>query len=651
MKTSVSRFYYALAIFILLSLVYGLFYNGLFSTDDEHILSTQALSIAFDGEMNFSRVIGNERVFSYSQFSDPYAAQALNIEPAQALFGSLLVKIATVLGIGRVQTLFLLTIWVTAATAAVIFITALRMGYPLPTALAATAVFGLGTIVFPYSRTYFRDPLAMLFLASAWYFLYAVKKAIASPVKANKSIFYWSGLVISLIAGALAKNIVLIAAPVMLLDILFVLKKRTSIQERSLHKRPKDWKWITLAAAVVVAVVFWFVVIPSIPLLARFTPDYYSLLARFFKDTPRPYFLEAVTGPFISPGKSLFVFSPILLLAIPGLIIRFKSAWQAWACLVLMAIGQALFYDFEWSGHINWGLRYLLPAVPLMLLAAVPAMDRLLRTWTGKVILLLMGILSVGVQLLGVLVPVGNFYRSMYAAAEPVSEWSTIWQTRYSILAWNIKWLLSGQQVDVALIRLAEKLPLILVLAGLITFCTMFCLSVQRFKRYLWICLVGCLVFHFFLIASYRNEDTYGATRSDLSDSYQYLTQQANPGDAILIRSYATPIWFFWMNWAGPQLHWTALPYYFPMPALIEKYAASGNPEDALNANTRVIIEESLLPGSQLWLLLPTDSPGVNLELEKIWLTNHASSVSCTTFEGETENTEVCRFVIPPSEL
>lgn len=650
MKGSRSRFNIALAIFILLSLIYCLFYNGLFSTDDEHILSTQALSIAFDGEMNFSRVIGNERVFSYSRFTNPYADQALNIEPAQALFGSLLVKIAAVLGIGRVQTLFLLTIWVTAATAAVIFLTVLRMGYPLPSALIAAMLFGLATIVFPYSKTYFRDPLAMFFLTCAWYFLQAVKQDLVTPVAAKKRVFYWSGLVAALVAGILAKNIVLIASPVLLLDILLALRKRQPASKNDLCVGRKRWQWITLIAAVIVAVVCWFVVVPSIPLFARFTPDYYSLLVRFFKDTPRPYFLEAVTGPFISPGKSIFIFSPILILAVPGLLLSFKSTWQAWACLILMVIGQALFYDFEWAGHINWGLRYLLPVIPLMLLAALPVIDRMIHTWAGRQILLLLSFFSIIVQLLGVLVPIGEFYRSLYGASEPVSEWSTIWQAKYSIFVWNMKWLLSGQQVDIALARMPEKLPLILLLTTLITLLTILCLSIQRCKRYLWLCLVGCLVYSFSLPASYQKEDSYGAMRSDLNKSYQYLTQQAKPADTVLIRSYGTPIWFFWMNWAGPQLHWTALPYYFPMPALIEKYAASGNPEDALNANTRVIIEESLLPGSEIWLLLPTDSPGVNLELEKIWLTNHASSVSCTTFEGKTENTEVCRFVIPPSE-
>jgi hypothetical protein len=183
---------------------------------------------------------------------------------------------------------------------------------------------------------------------------------------------------------ALAKNIVLIAGPVILLDILIAVKQKALIQGKSPRKGRSRWKWVTLAAVVIVAVVCWFVVIPNIPLLARFTPDYYSLLTRFFKDTPRPYFFEAVTGPFISPGKSLFIFSPILTLAIPGLILCFKSAWQAWACLILTVIGQALFYDFEWSGHINWGIRYLLPVVPLMLLAAVPAIDRMLKTWREK---------------------------------------------------------------------------------------------------------------------------------------------------------------------------------------------------------------------------------------------------------------------------
>ncbi len=646
MKESISRLNFALAIFILLSLVYCLFYNGLFSTDDEHILSTQALSIAFDGEVNFSRVIGNERVFSYSRYVKPYADQALNIEPAQALFGSLLVKVAAACGIGRVQTLFLLTIWVTAATAAVLFLTVLRMGYPLPSALMAAAIFGLGTIVLPYSKTYFRDPLAMFFLTCAWFFLQAVKQDIVTPVAAEKRIFYWAGLVFALIAGVLAKNIVLIASPVMLLDILLTLRKRQPASKNGW----KRWKWITLITAVILAVVCWFLVIPSIPLLARFTPDYYSLLARFFRDTPRPYFLEAIIGPFISPGKSLFIFSPILILAVPGLILRFKSTWQAWACLILMVIGQALFYDFEWAGHINWGLRYLLPVIPLMLLAAIPVIDRLLRVWAGRLILLLLSVFSMGVQLLGVLVPVDNFYHSMYAAAEPVSEWSTIWQARYSILVWNVKWLVNGQQVGIALARIPEKVLLILVLTALLTLLTVLCLSVQRTRRYLWLCLVGCLIFSFFLPVSYQNEDSYGMMRSDLRKSYQYLAQQAKPGDAVVIRSYGTPVWFFWMNWAGPQFHWTALPYYFPMPALIKKYAASGNPEDALNTNTRLIIEESMLPGSNLWLLLPSDSPGAELELEKTWLTNHSSFISCTTFEGETENTEVCRFVIPPSE-
>ena len=639
-----------MALFILLSLVYGLFYNGQFSTDDEHILSTQALSVAFDGAMNFSRVIGNERVFSYSQFTDPYADQALNIEPAQALFGSLLVKIAAALGIGRVQTLFLLNIWVTAATAAVLFLTVLRMGYPRLTAIIAAAVFGLGTIVFTYSKTYFRDPLAMMFLVCAWYFLWAVKQDLATPGTTDKRIFYWSGLVISITAGVLAKNIVLIAVPVMLLDILLASRRKASHRDKELRKKPKRWKWMIFVAGVIVAVVCWFVVIPSIPILARFTPDYYSLLVRFFKDTPRPYFLEGVTGPFISPGKSIFIFSPVLILAIPGVIIRFKAGWQAWACLILMAIGQALFYDAEWSGHINWGIRYLLPVIPLMLLAGVPAIDRMLRTWPGKVVLLLLGILSAGVQLLGTLVPVGVFYRSMYTSVPPVSEWSTIWQARYSILAWNARWLLSGQQADIALARFSEKVPLILVLAAVVALGTIICLLVQRFKRFLLLLLAGCLVFNFIMVGSCRNENSYGVERSDLNESYQYLAQQANPGDTILIRSYATPIWFFWMNWAGPQFHWTALPYYFPIPSLIEKYAVSGNPEDALSANTRVIIEESRLPGSNLWLLLPSDSPGAQLELEKAWLTNQTSSVSCTTFRGETESTEVCRFIILASE-
>ena len=297
-----------LAVMIVFVAVYSLAYSGMFTTDDEHILAAQALSFAFDDQVNFSRVMGNERVFSYSQFTDPFADQALNIEPAQAVIGSLLANVAAALGLGRVQALYLLNIWVTAITAAVIFLTVMRMGFSFKVGRVISAFFGLGTVAFPYSSTYFRDPLAMLFLACAWYFMYAITQSSNSIHSTRKQVINWAGLVISLAAGILAKNIILITVPVIFLA-LGLNREKIALPIALIRSQQKSRRiiWIVVFAVILLVCICWAWIIPNLPVLARFTPAYYSLLVKFFAHTPRPNFLEAVTGPLISPGKSIFI--------------------------------------------------------------------------------------------------------------------------------------------------------------------------------------------------------------------------------------------------------------------------------------------------------------------------------------------------------
>jgi hypothetical protein len=114
-----------LSLFALLIAIYCLTYSGTFVTDDEHILSSRALSLAFDKSVNDNRVYGNSRVFALSNLAGTSATQALNIEPGQEIIGSTLARLAVILHIGHIQTLFLLNIGVTALTSAVLFATIL----------------------------------------------------------------------------------------------------------------------------------------------------------------------------------------------------------------------------------------------------------------------------------------------------------------------------------------------------------------------------------------------------------------------------------------------------------------------------------------------------------------------------------------------
>jgi hypothetical protein len=101
------------------------------------------------------------------------------------------------------------------------------------------------------------------------------------------------------------------------------------------------------------------------------------LVGRGLFDTP---FLEGFGGLLVSPGKSVFLFNPILLLAIPGLVILWRRS-RPLAITVLAAFaGVVLFharYTF-WSGDLAWGPRYLASGMGIFVLALTPLM------WAGR---------------------------------------------------------------------------------------------------------------------------------------------------------------------------------------------------------------------------------------------------------------------------
>jgi hypothetical protein len=82
--------------------------------------------------------------------------------------------------------------------------------------------------------------------------------------------------------------------------------------------------------------------------------------------------LEAIWQTTFGPYRGLFLLSPVLMLAIPGLVLLYRhSGWTADA-LVCAAIGLGFFLFnwsyFAWDGGYSMGPRHVLPAVPFLVL-------------------------------------------------------------------------------------------------------------------------------------------------------------------------------------------------------------------------------------------------------------------------------------------
>jgi hypothetical protein len=109
-------------------------------------------------------------------------------------------------------------------------------------------------------------------------------------------------------------------------------------------------------------------------------PFYYSLTPPL----PDIRFLKALAGNLISPGRGLFVYTPVLLFSLWGMILAWRTRWQwpqtlLWFSLIVCHwIAISLFTDTWWGGH-SYGPRLFLDMVPLFVLFLIPVF----RNWSA----------------------------------------------------------------------------------------------------------------------------------------------------------------------------------------------------------------------------------------------------------------------------
>jgi hypothetical protein len=116
-------------------------------------------------------------------------------------------------------------------------------------------------------------------------------------------------------------------------------------------------------------------------------------------------FLQGLHAMFLSPGRSLFVYSPVLLLAIPGTWLFYKREKILTIICVVIAGGYVVVIapvaPLGWG--LSWGARLLTPIVPLLGLLIAPSLEHAWRNkWLGLAALLL-GAMGLSVQLTALL--------------------------------------------------------------------------------------------------------------------------------------------------------------------------------------------------------------------------------------------------------
>ena len=626
----------ALLLVAVLICLYFITFQGAFRIDDEHIFAARAQSFALWTTFEQPQVWGNQRVQALTAFGDP----ATQIEPAQAVLGSFFYRLGLSLDSGGAQSLFLQNLLTTAITAACVVLIIDTLGYRKKTSVICGLLFGVGSMAWPYAETYYRDPLVMLMAAVVFLGL-----ALMSSPGFRKHKLGLALLVGGVLLGTLAKNTMLAILPT--LGILFfinALKAKTAFQ-----KNPILFYAGLGVLLLIFVVVRW---IPEDGPLARFSWSYFRDLAGLFTDNLSGQTTTAFLGPFLSPARSIFLFSPPLLLIPLGMrssLRRHRNvSIAAMAFTFFLALGQAFFYGEDWAGIVGWSARFMLPALPGLFVLIAPVVDVILQKgmWLQRILLWLSLLSGIVIQLSGVLVPWQDPYLEWMSTGTDPFRSGAAWAPSSLVLPYHLQRLASPNSWSLAWDRIAHtNIGGVLILIGLIIVVGVgnFYLLGRTIEKkrteypkrtLLWVSISTAIVFPILLLSQgltmLRADPYWGGTDLAFSHSMDGIREQATDNDVIVVNAYGTKLWEYWINrWDHSSL-WFSLPFELSVTGSTDVGALALIPE-----NNQSLFESFSGSYQRLWYVTINEAPNFLFDANLAWITERYTKIEEESYIGD----------------
>lgn len=623
-----------LALFLLLTSIYMVFYTGSYYTADEMAFVSMAESLLKEGnltvdQLNWVEVGRDVSVGSYGTDGRLYT----KVAPTQAFLITPLLWFAREMGQwGAVQFVFLLNSWLTALNGAVLLLLGRQWGYSDRRGVGVALLYGLATMALPYSKTLFAEPLSGLCLVSAFYLL-------SKPE--NKA---WrvglAGICLGVAGATRLTNFAL--APLYGLYFLSVTRPGFLTLPTQPIKQATHWLAQQLWSLRHQILAFNLPIITAISLYVVYNTTRFETATQVGYGAGEGFRASVWNGLYIlllSPGKSLFLYVPLFILVI-FLMKRFWRAHPAGALTLILLTPLQFLLLANWlgaSGGWAWGPRLLMPLMPVWCIPLFLLPDWWRTSRRRKIAASLLISLSILSQLLGALVDYAESLRNL-AAQGLISGERNVYSPALAAHRQHILMILEGK-LDLAWLERIRLAPVshvnwsiiipVLLLVGLTAYLLHTTLTRSTTRPYLLgLALLGLgFVTHQTL---QQAEQTRLVYRADVSNLTTILDEQNLPNSAILSTAVTH----------SQTLHNL---YYGDLPV----YTTRNLPYDDIPADELERLANYANRYRQLWLLMewaPAGSPDNGLEW---WLTSRYYPTQEWIFGG----LRLVHYVNAPSTL
>jgi hypothetical protein len=349
--------------------------------------------------------------------------------------------------------------FVTPCICVLVFMFCLRLGFSTGISWLTTLVFGLGTSAWVYAREYFQHSLETLALLLAIYVLFS-RRDILKALHA-----FLSGLAMAI--GVVTRINVLVLAPVVIIYLLLLTLNFRTGGPPGERESPRLWRQLRAAcrgragdfkAPVQCLLAFFLPLAAALAIIlfhnyARFG-DCFSLGPNTYdKGFSNPIWL-GLFGYLFSPGRSIFLYSPPVLLALftfSGFYRKFRL--EAVLFLSITAIYLVLYSAFGyWHGGWSWGPRYLLPIMPLLVIP----LGYFLGSKPRMIFVMLLAVLGIGMQILGVAVNYDYVYWD-WIRMNLSPQNAFLFVPDISAIPTHLRALLAGRHIDLWLLTVYKQ--------------------------------------------------------------------------------------------------------------------------------------------------------------------------------------------------